>query len=836
MSWHDFFPYSEPYRYQENAIKDAISVIEKNGYYTLEAACGTGKSISALTASLFHIRDEDTLASRAVIVTSVKNQLDQFITELGKINTEASPSPPVKAIALVGRRDLHPYLREDVIADLNTGESLDDLRERSIELINRGSDLYQAVNGRPDPEADEWYDATYANTVVSRVTRMVETINVRDPSAQTQQPEFTSLTTGDVETPFPTRPPLVEDVIDEDVDIPDHLEGPFDPFLVGYYACKDDNLPVRFTDAETGVITKELLLESVASSGVDPHLVMADLGSDADIIVGNYYHVFDTQTRLLTQLKMGILDQETILVVDEAHNIEEKARGLFSDTLTEQTLRTARNDVSGALQLLNEGQVSDRGSIQNPPTSTSSHPSNPRQIVAHQLLEQYPITDNWLETLFDLVNWLIETALPNITESALDLPETQTQRHSSTASTDDENRIIVDLSNLKSLDADEDPLSELITERLDQTTPTDIGSERLVRLRQAADLVVTLWNELGDRQTQIQYVIAVIIKWLTVDQIQYYRELEIDTPDRTSTDPSTARIQLQLRNTIPAGELAEIFDELYGGILMSATLEPHDVFHEVTGLDQINKEHPLQTATYPIPFPKSNRIGLITPLPLFTYRNRGRPTIRMAEMTDTRREYAHTLQGLANTHGNILIGLPSYAEAEWCAKLLRSVTDLDKQVYLDQSSGYEETQALLDEFWTGEHSILCTSLRGTVTEGVDYAGSKLHTVVVVGVPLANTQDPYMQAVEAAYEDQYGEEKGFTYAFKIPAVRKARQAIGRVIRNPSDIGVRIFIDRRYAPGARYSVHKWLSDQEQAEFHPARDPVESVNMFWNQHSHD
>lgn len=832
MPWQDFFPYTEPYPYQDQAIDEAIDSIENNGYYTLEAACGTGKSISALTASLHHIRQENTLPSRAVIVTSVKNQLEQFIAELEQINTQTDLTPPVKAIALVGRRDLHPYLRENVIADLESQETIADLRERSIELINRGSDIYQALNGRPDPEAEDWYDAAYASELRSRVTQMVETIDVRDAASQTTRTELTSLTTGGVETPYPTTPPLVEDVIEADIQIPDRLQGPFDPFLIGYYACKDEALPISFTDPEAGVVTKDELLQAAGQAGVDPHLVMADLGADAEVIIGNYNHVFDTQTRLLTQLKMGILDQETILVVDEAHNVEEKARGLFSDSLSEQSLRTARNDVTGALQLLREGHVSDLGAFIDLPDTTENRTSNPRQIVANQLLDQYPITEEWVEALYELLDWLIETAFPQLAETAQD-EHTGRTGDGSTSRGPADDPLKIDLSNLRTPQSEEDRVSELIRERFDRITPSDSGTDRLTRIRQAADLVVTIWNELGERQTQVQYVVAVIIKWLTVDQIRYYRELEVDSSTNALSSQSS-NVRLRLRNTIPADDLAEIFNELYGGILMSATLEPHDVFHEVTGLDQITDRHPLQTATYPIPFPKSNRVGLITPLPSFTYRNRGSTTIRESEMTETRRKYAHTLRGLANTHGNILIGMPSYAEAEWSASLLRQLNDLDKPVYLDQSSGYEETQALLDEFWEGDHSILCTSLRGTITEGVDYPGDKLHTVVVVGVPLANTQDPYLQAVEAAYEDQYGEDNGFTYAFKIPAIRKARQAIGRVIRSPTDIGVRIFLDRRYAPRGRYSVHQWLSEQEQAEFHPARDPVESVNMFWNKHS--
>ena len=74
----------------------------------------------------------------------------------------------------------------------------------------------------------------------------------------------------------------------------------------------------------------------------------------------------------------------------------------------------------------------------------------------------------------------------------------------------------------------------------------------------------------------------------------------------------------------------------------------------------------------------------------------------------------------------------------------------------------------------------------------------------------------MQAVRRAYGDQFGEDNAFKYALTVPAVRRARQAIGRVIRGTQECGVRVFADRRYTAGTRHSVHKYLSPAEREEF--------------------
>lgn len=47
-----------------------------------------------------------------------------------------------------------------------------------------------------------------------------------------------------------------------------------------------------------------------------------------------------------------------------------------------------------------------------------------------------------------------------------------------------------------------------------------------------------------------------------------------------------------------------------------------------------------------------------------------------------------------------------------------------------------------------------------------------------------------------YERLYGEEKGRLYAYVIPALRRASQALGRALRSPRDKAVIVLGDYRY----------------------------------------
>jgi DNA excision repair protein ERCC-2 len=137
-------------------------------------------------------------------------------------------------------------------------------------------------------------------------------------------------------------------------------------------------------------------------------------------------------------------------------------------------------------------------------------------------------------------------------------------------------------------------------------------------------------------------------------------------------------------------------------------------------------------------------------------------------------------------------------------------------VLLDSATDDVATETLKREFFEGEPKVLVTSLRGTLTEGVDYSGDRLSAAIVCGVPIINTASPRTRAVRTAYDEAFGD--GFRDALAVPAVRKARQAIGRVIRGPDERGVRVLCDERYAKQSWNSVRGLLGEAEREEFRP------------------
>ncbi len=306
-----------------------------------------------------------------------------------------------------------------------------------------------------------------------------------------------------------------------------------------------------------------------------------------------------------------------------------------------------------------------------------------------------------------------------------------------------------------------------------------------------------------------------LTRWHAADHTDFFREIELErTWDDTRPAGSWKRAYTatySLHNCLPAGAIGEQLDEFGGGVLMSATLEPLEVFAEVTGLDHLESEagRPVVERTYGLEFPEENRASFALAAPKFTYENRG----DVGETTPTRRAHARAIRQVAASPGNVLVGMPSYREAEWAAETL---SELDKPVLLDEATDDVATEQLKREFFEGKPKVLVTSLRGTLTEGVDYRGDRLSAAIVCGVPIINTASPRTRAVRTAYERAFGD--GFKYALSVPAVRKARQAVGRVIRGPDECGVRVLCDERYAKASWNSVRGLLGEAEREEFQP------------------
>jgi DNA excision repair protein ERCC-2 len=261
----------------------------------------------------------------------------------------------------------------------------------------------------------------------------------------------------------------------------------------------------------------------------------------------------------------------------------------------------------------------------------------------------------------------------------------------------------------------------------------------------------------------------------------------------------------ELYTCIPQDVTASLFDDVHASVLMSATLRPFDVFETVLGLDS-----PV-TLAYGLTFPESNRRTFTVDTPPLFASDRDDPDV-LSAVTGTLED------AIRFTPGNTLVFFPSYSEAARYEERL----DVDATLYLDEAGTSAET--LRETFVDDGNGALLTSLWATLTEGVSFDGEEARTVVVVGVPypyLDDRLEAVQDAYDAAFADRAGvDDPGWHYGVEIPTIRKTRQAIGRVIRSPTDAGVRVLLDRRYTAAGeadlgRYSVRDAFPSEEREE---------------------
>jgi DNA excision repair protein ERCC-2 len=813
--WSDIFPF-DPYQKQVRGINEAIDALQENGLYLLEGACGTGKTLMSLTAGLSLVRDRDTKFQRLLVVTSKKQQLRAFEDDLKAINGHTDQQ--FEGLSLVGKSDVCPYVQTGHIDQ-------DEIYHRCLQLRENMDRIMSDVVD--EGKADRRVDAALG---------LAARVDVEDDPFEEQ------MSVAGVDTPYTEGIPEVQD-------------EEYCPFYAEYFVNDyQDQNPVKIHHGTTARET----LRNGAKLGTCPHAAMKQMVDDGHVLIGNYSHVFSPQT--VESFTGGMIDESTILIVDEAHEMVNKVRDELSYSVTMETLRYAIRDVDMVLKWLNGKGHGGKVRIAKSIVDKADYEQSELKGLRWFLSETYDLfadeIDQHLTSEYGS-GWEDSIMPESVSDDSISI-----QRENGDLLDDwvQQNGVESDWTRALHLGYAVAYIRQRIMKKIDRTTPE-------------GDLAIERVRELLNR-------------WLIGNYTEYFRELKLNTRHHAKTDEDLSerewqrayRAEIRVNNCIPQDEIAGTLDLFGGAIVMSATLAPLDVYKEVTGIrklkhgaqpsdtlvskavdryeklrnggqdteDDVNDDEDeeeertppeerardVSTSVFGMDFPEENRASIAVNAPKFTWTERWPPE----ENQSLRSTYRNVLTDVATTTpGNVLVFMPSYQEAEWAADILENAPAVDKPVLADESSSDATTEQLKEEFFDGGGKILATGLRGTLTEGVDFDGDKLDAAVICGVPISNTGTELANAIQNAYSSRFGDWLGFQYAFTVPAVRKTRQALGRVIRGDDDVGVRVLVDKRYTDAAgQSSVLSHFPDYSREEFRTVEpDGLErSLQQFWSQ----
>lgn len=199
-----------------------------------------------------------------------------------------------------------------------------------------------------------------------------------------------------------------------------------------------------------------------------------------------------------------------------------------------------------------------------------------------------------------------------------------------------------------------------------------------------------------------------------------------------------------------------------------------------------------------------------------------------------------------NRHGNYMVFCPSYAflqavyqvyvetfagEERECMIQGEYMSEAEREDFLGRFRGNAELDLQADIAMEIEQEdrvlIGFCVLGGIFSEGIDLKNDSLIGAIIVGTGFP--QVCFERELLRSYFDEDGE-NGFDYAYRYPGMNKVLQAAGRVIRTVEDVGIVALLDERFLQPA----YRKMFPREWSRFETVRlDTVaKRVERFWNE----
>ena len=253
----------------------------------------------------------------------------------------------------------------------------------------------------------------------------------------------------------------------------------------------------------------------------------------------------------------------------------------------------------------------------------------------------------------------------------------------------------------------------------------------------------------------------------------------------TRENAQTAKLEIVALD--PSKVTQPIFSSTYANVIMSGTLQPLDAYAKITKLPENTIQH-----IAPSPFPPEHVLSLVSC---------GVTTAMESRTSSMYQTYIKRIQEVVrNTPVNTGIFAASYEVSRNI--LAEGLQDaLEKPLFFERRGMTSKAnEKLVSEFkeraLTGGAVFLGVQ-GGRTSEGVDFPGNQMNSVIIIGVPYAEPT-PRVKAQIEYYEKRFPT-RGREYGYVLPAMKKASQCAGRPIRTLEDKAAIVFLDYRFASG-------------------------------------
>lgn len=537
------------------------------------------------------------------------------------------------------------------------------------------------------------------------------------------------------------------------------------------------------TTMPSGVYDLEELRKWGKQRGWCPYYLTRQAINHANILVFNYQYMLDPKVAKMVSKE---LESESIIVFDEAHNIDSVCIEALSVTINERGLEQATRSLGRLSSEVARIKKSDNQRLQQ------EYQNLVAGLVDQGLLD-LPANDSALDSNVLAPDVLAESVPGNIrrAEHFIQFMKKVVEH------------LKIRLKNLNGGVASETPLAFL--HRMTHGTSLEVKPLRfaysrlnsLLRTLQVSNL--DDFNSLGD---------VADFSTLLATYSEGVAKFAVIMEPNGSGIPGASDPTIQLSCLDSSLAIAPLFKRFGSVIITSGTLSPIDLYPKLLQFEPCVSES-LNMSTFR---------PCILPLVITRGSDQVAISTRYEDRNDLAvvRNYGAMLIELCNVIPDGVVAFftsYSYMEqliSEWDATgVLRDLTK-SKLVFIETKDVVETTLAL-DNFRracdSGRGAVFLSVARGKVSEGINFDRHYGRAVIMFGVPFQYTLSHVLRARLEFLQTHYQIREADFLNFD--ALRQTSQCVGRVIRSKTDYGLMILADSRYnRHDKRSKLPKWI----------------------------
>ncbi len=309
-----------------------------------------------------------------------------------------------------------------------------------------------------------------------------------------------------------------------------------------------------------------------------------------------------------------------------------------------------------------------------------------------------------------------------------------------------------------------------------------------------ASIKKTLLAEGKNPRSYVHAMSEFLLKWFDTLEDDSF----INVASRYFNKENNKTAKLEIVALDPSKVTQPVFSSTYANVIMSGTLQPLEAFARITQL-------PESTIKFvaPSPFPKDHVFSAVS-LGVSTSMEKRTP-----QMYQTMVERINEVVNSTPTNTGVFAASFQVLNALLTEGLENAL--LKPLFHERKGMTSKANEKMVQDFKAcGDKggAVFLGVQGGRTSEGVDFPGNQMNSVIVVGVPYAEPTPRIKAQIE--YYDKRFPGYGREYGYVLPAMKKASQAAGRPIRTLDDRGAIVFLDFRFATNyCKNFLPSWLT---------------------------